>query len=101
MTVFDTEALLSLSLPDHLVSMWQIFLYIAVLITSLMLHRVRLCLLITYMFTYYLAFTIYWADIIENAGTLTPFFLYVGSGLAIVVLFAVASFSEQARIKRG
>jgi len=32
--------------------------------------------------------------------TLAPFFLYVVSGLAVVVLFVAASFSEQARRKK-
>ncbi len=35
-----------------------------------------------------------------SADTLTPFFLYVVGGLAIVVLFVAGSFSEQARSKR-
>ena len=36
-----------------------------------------------------------------SADTLTPFFLYVVSGLPIVVLFVAASFSEQDRRKNG
>ncbi len=83
-TMFDTDTLLSLGLPNQLISMWQIFLYIAILITFLMLHRVRLCLLITYMFTYYLAYVIYWRDVIQSAGSLPPYFLYATSGLAIL-----------------
>jgi len=95
--MFDTDTLLSLGLPNQLISMWQIFLYIAILITFLMLHLVRLCLLITYMFTYYLAYVIYWRDVIQSASSLTPSFLFATSGLAIVVLFVAALFSEQAR----
>jgi len=99
--MFNTDTLLSLGLPNHLVSTWQVFLYIAILLISLMLHRIRLCLLITYMFTYYLAYIIYWRDVIQSASTMTPFVLFVTSGLAIVVLFLAELFSEQARTNRG
>lgn len=99
--MFNTDTLLSLGLPNHLVSMWQVFLFIAILITFLMLHRVKLCLLITYIFTYYLAYVIYWRDVIQSASSWTPYFLYATSGLAIVVLFVAALFSEQARTNRG
>ena len=79
---------------------------IAVLLTSSAYRalvaylQVRLCLLATYLFIYYLGFLIYWGEIIQNARTLTPFFLYAISGMAIVVLFVAWSFSEQARTKR-
>jgi len=98
--MFDTDTLLSLGLSNHLISMWQVFLYIAILVPFLMLQRVKFCLLITYIYTYYLAYIIYWGDFIMSADTLTPFFLYVVSGLAIVVLFVAASFSEQDRRKK-
>lgn len=80
--------------------MWQVFLYIAILVSFLMVQRVNFCLLFTTIFTYYLAYLIYWGDIIMSVDTLTPFFLYVVCGLAIVVLFVAASFSDQARSKR-
>ncbi len=99
--MFDTDTLLSLGLPNQLISMWQIFLYIAILVPCLLMQRVRLCLLITYTFTYYLAYVIYWRDVIQSASSLTPYFLYATGGLAIVVLFVAALFSEQARTNRG
>ena len=49
------------------------------------------------MFTYYLAYVIYWRDVIQSASSLTPSFLFATSGLAIVVLFVAALFTEQAR----
>ena len=68
--MFDTDILLSLGLSNHLISMWQVFLYIAILVPFLMLQRVKFCLLITYIYTYYLAYIIYWGDIIMSADTL-------------------------------
>ncbi len=49
--------------------MWQVFLYIAILVPFLMLQRVKFCLLITYIYTYYLAYIIYWGDFIMSADT--------------------------------
>jgi len=95
-TMFDVETLITLGLPNHVVSVWQVFGYMALLIPFLLLRRVKICLLITYLFTYYLAFLIYWGEYISNAGTMFPFFVYAFSGLAIVVLYVLASFREKA-----
>lgn len=98
--MLDVETLLSLGLPNHLISIWQVFLYIAIMIPCLLFQRTKLCLLITYLFTYYLAFLIYWGDFIADAGSMVPFALYTLSGLAIVVLFVASSYSERAQIKQ-
>ena len=45
--MFDTDTLLSLGLSNHLISIWQVFLYIAILVPLLMVQRVKFCLLIT------------------------------------------------------
>jgi hypothetical protein len=93
--MFDVETLIDLGLPNHLISIWQVFFYIVLMIPFLLLERTKLCLLITYLFTYYLAFLLYWGDLIASAGSMLPFFLYTFSGLAIVVLFVAASFYEK------
>lgn len=98
--MFDVGTLLNLELPNHLISVWQVFLYIAIMIPCLLFQRTKLCLLITYLFTYYLAFLIYWGDFIAAAGSMAPFALYTLSGLAIVVLFVASSYSERAQIKQ-
>ena len=97
--MFDAATLLDLGLSNHVISIWQVFFYIALMIPFLLLQRTKLCLLITYLFTYYLAFLIYWGDFIASAGSLVPFFLYTFSGLAIVVLFVAASFYEKPQKK--
>ena len=99
--MFDVTTLLELGLTTQVISVWQVFIYIVIMIPFLLLQRTRLCLLITYLFTYYLAFVIYWGELIESASSLVPFALYTFCGLAIVVLFVVASFQEKASIKRA
>ena len=99
--MLDVDTLLSLELPNHLISIWQVFIYIALMLPCLLLQRVKLCLLITYLFAYYLAFIVYWEDSIAAAGSMVPFALYALSGLAIVVLFVAVSFSERTQMKQN
>ena len=99
--MLDVGTLLSLDLPSHLISVWQVFIYIAIMLPCLLLQRTKLCLLITYLFAYYLAFLIYWGDFIATAGSMVPFAIYALSGLAIVVLFVAASFTERAQMKQN
>lgn len=97
--MLDVDTLLSLGLPNQLISVWQVFLYIIIMVPFLLLQRLKLCLLITYLFAYYLAFLIYWGDFIAEAGSMMPFALYALSGLAIVVLFVASSYSERTEVK--
>jgi hypothetical protein len=97
--MFDVETLMSLGLTNHAVSIWQVFFFIAMLVPFLLFQRTKVCLLLTYLFTYYLAFLIYWGDAIA-AGSTGPFILYALSGLAIMVLFVAASFQEKAAERR-
>lgn len=98
--MWDVETLLALELPNHLISIWQVFIYIGLMLPCLLLQRVKLCLLITYLFAYYLAFLVYWGDTIAQASSMMPFAVYALSGLAIVVLFVAASFAERALMKQ-
>lgn len=99
--MFDAETLIDLGLSSHLISVWQVFLYIALMIPFLLLQRTKFCLLITYLFTYYLAFLIYWGELIAGAESIVPFLLYTFSGLAIVVLFVAASFHKRPQERTG
>jgi hypothetical protein len=84
-----------MGLPSQVISVWQVFPYVALTIFFLLLQRIKLCLLISYIFTYYLAFVTYWGELIANAKSMAPFFIYTMCGLAIVVLFVAASFTEK------
>ncbi|MET0644883.1 MAG: hypothetical protein ABWZ17_10965 [Candidatus Binatia bacterium] len=93
--MFDIENLMHLGVFNQLVPIWQVFFFIASLLPFLLWNRVKICLLITYMFTFYLGFMVQWGDYIATTGAMQPFVLYSLSGLAIAVFFVATIFSEQ------
>jgi hypothetical protein len=93
--MFDIDHLLQLGVFSQLIPIWQVFFFIASLLPFLLWNRVKICLLITYMFTYYLGFMVQWGDYISNTGSMQPFVLYSLSGLAIAVIFVATIFTEQ------
>ena len=94
--MFDIDHLLQLGVFNQLIPIWQVFFFIASLLPFLLLNRVKICLLITYLFTYYLGFMVQWGDYISNSGSMQPFVLYSLSGLMIAVFFVATIFSEGA-----
>jgi hypothetical protein len=92
--MFDIDHLLSLGVFNQLIPIWQVFFYIAAMLPFLLWNRVKICLLITYLFTYYLGFMVQWGDHIANSGSMQPFVLYSLSGLAIAVFFVATIFTE-------
>ncbi len=92
--MFDIDNLLNLGVFNQLVPVWQVFIFIASLLPFLLWNRVKICLLITYMFTYYLGFMVQWGDYLSTSGSMQPFVLYSFSGLAIAVFFVATFFTE-------
>jgi hypothetical protein len=92
--MFEIDHLLQLGVFNQLIPVWQVFFFIASLLPFLLWNRVKVCLLITYLFTYYLGFMVQWGDYISNTGTMQPFVLYSLSGLAIAVFFVATIFTE-------
>src|SRR5919106_6417095 len=93
--MFDIENLLRLGFFNQLIPIWQVFSFIASLLPFLLWNRVKICLLVTYLFTYYLGFMVQWGDYIASTGSMQPFVLYSLSGLAIAVFFVATIFTEQ------
>ena len=93
--MFDINHLMQLGVFNQLIPIWQVFFFIASLLPFLLWNRVRICLLITYLFTYYLGFMVQWGDYISQAGSMQPFVLYSLSGLAIAVFFVATIFNEK------
>jgi uncharacterized membrane protein len=93
--MFDIENLMRLGVFSQLIPIWQVFFFIASLLPFLLWNRVKICLLITYMFTYYLGFMVQWGEHIATTGSMQPFVLYSLSGLAIAVFFVATIFNEQ------
>src|SRR4029453_16905510 len=94
-TMFDIENLMQLGVFNQLIPIWQVFFFIASLLPFLLWNRVKICLLINYMFTYYLGFMVQFGDYISTSGSMQPFVLYSLSGLAIAVFFVATIFTEQ------
>ena len=93
--MFQVEHLVELKLFSQMIPVWQVFFFIAVLLPFLLFNRVRLCLLITYLFTFYLGFMVQWGDYLAANGSLLPFFLYAFSGLFVTVVFVVLIFRDE------
>jgi hypothetical protein len=93
--MFDIENLMHLGVFNQLIPIWQVFFFIASLLPFLLWNRVKICLLITYMFTYYLGFMVQFGDYLSTTGSMQPFVLYSLSGLAIAVFFVATIFTEQ------
>jgi len=74
--MFDIENLMHLGVFNQLIPIWQVFFFIASLLPFLLCNRVKICLLITYMFTYYLGFMVQFGDYISTSGSMQPFVLY-------------------------
>jgi len=92
--MFDIDHLLRLGVFNQLIPVWQVFFFIASLLPFLLLNRVKICLLITYLFTFYLGFMVQWGDYIASMGSMQPFVIYSFSGLAVAVFFVAALFNE-------
>ena len=93
--MFDVEGLLKLGVFNQLIPIWQVFFFIASLLPFLLWNRVKICLLITYLFTYYLGFMVQWGDYISTTGSMQPFVVYALSGLAIAVFFVATIYTER------
>src|SRR5438309_1379949 len=81
--MFDIENLMRLGVFNQLIPIWQVFFFIASLLPFLLWDRVKICLLITYLFTYYLGFMVQFGDYLSANGSMQPFVLYSLSGLAL------------------
>jgi hypothetical protein len=92
--MFDIDHLLQLGVFNQLIPIWQVFFLIASLVPFLLLNRVKICLLITYLFTFYLGFMVQWGDYIASSGSMQPFMIYSLSGIAIAVFFVATLFGE-------
>jgi hypothetical protein len=92
--MFNIEHLMELGVFNQLIPIWQIFFFIAGLLPFLLLDRIKICLLITYLFTFYLGFMVQWGDYLASNGSMQPFVLYSFSGLAVAVFFVATIFTE-------
>jgi hypothetical protein len=98
--MFDLDNLLQLGVFNQLIPVWHVFFFIGGMLPFMLLNRVKICLLITYLFTFYLGFMVQWGDYIASTGSMQPFVLYSFSGLAIAVFFVATIFSEPPKTRQ-
>lgn len=92
--MFDIENLMQLGVFNQLIPIWQVFFFIAGMLPFLLMDRVKICLLITYLFTFYLGFMVQWGEYLSSTGSMQPFVLYSLSGVAIAVFFVATIFTD-------
>jgi hypothetical protein len=78
--MFDIENLMQLGVFSQLLPIWQVFFFIAALLPFLLMDRVKICLLVTYLFTFYLGFMVQWGEYLSSTGSMQPCVLYSLSG---------------------
>lgn len=83
-----------LAIFHQAIPIWQVFFFIAALLPFLLWNRVKVCLLITYLYTYYLGFMAQWGEYIDSSGSMQPFVIYAFSGVLIAVFFVATIFNE-------
>jgi hypothetical protein len=99
--MFDIDNLMKLGVFNQLIPIWHIFFFIAGMLPFMLFNRIKICLLITYLFTFYLGFMVQWGDYIASTGSMQPFVLYSFSGLAIAVFFVSTIFTETVEQPKG
>ena len=71
------------------------FFFIASLLPFLLWNRVKIFLLITYMFTYYLGFMVQFGDYISTTGSMRPFVLLFSQRSCNYGLLLATIFTDQ------
>jgi hypothetical protein len=99
--MFEIDEMLELGVFNQLVPVWHVLFFIASLLPFLLRNRVKICLLITYLFTYYLGFMVIFGEHIANSGSMQPFVLYALSGVGIAVVFVATIFTEEGSESTG
>ena len=70
---------------------WQMALYIVIISFFMLADRLKLCLIITYLFTLYWGFFLYWAEAMAAGGRLPGLsLLYLVGGIMQVILTLIA-----------
>ena len=96
MELVNTQSLLSqMLLIELVIPAWQMALFIVTISVFMLIQRIKLTLIITFLFTFYWAFFLYWGDVIASFAKF-PFVaaLYLVSGVIYIVLTLIAFYRE-------
>ncbi len=91
----DPELISQLPLFELVLPAWQMVMYIVLTSICMLSQRYKLSLIITYCFSFYWVFFLYYGDVIGSfdryPGAVT---LYLVCGLLLVILMLIAAFRE-------
>jgi hypothetical protein len=96
METVNTPSFLSqLFLIELAIPAWQMAIFIFTISVFMLIQRIKLCLITTFLFTFYWAFFLYWGEVLASFGKF-PFVaaLYLVSGVIYTVLTLIAFYRE-------
>ena len=96
MELVNTQLLLSqMLLIELVIPAWQMALFIVTISVFILIQRIKLTLIITFLFTFYWAFFLYWGDVLASFAKF-PFVaaVYLVSGVIYTVLTLIAFYRE-------
>ena len=92
----EAEIFYQLGQVELVIPAWQMALYVSIISIFMLVRRVKVCLLSTYLFTLYLGFYLYWREffsIARSSGLALS--AYLICGMLTVALAMVALFQEE------
>jgi len=92
----NTQSLLSqMLLIELVIPAWQMALFIVTISVFMLIQRIKLTLITTFLFTFYWAFFLYWGNVLASFAKF-PFVaaLYLVSGVIYIVLTLIAFYRE-------
>ncbi len=97
-TMFSEVFIPQLFLNDMTIPAWQMALFIIIISIFMLLQRHKLCLVTTYLFTFYWAFFLYWGEVVLSSFGRLPHaaVLYLVFGTIHITLTLIGLFQEEA-----
>ena len=91
----DPELISQLPLFELVVPAWQMLMYIVLTTVCMLSQKYRLSLIITYCFSLYWVFFLYYGDVVGSFDRYpSAVTLYLVSGLLLIILMLIAAFRE-------
>lgn len=94
-TVNTTTLLKQILSIELVIPAWQMAFFIVLISVFILVKRIKLCLMTTFLFTFYWSYFLYWGDTIASFGKL-PYIssLYLVSGMIYIALTLIAFHRE-------
>ena len=69
----ESETILALSLPSSVLPAWPVMLYVLLVSLFMLMRRTELCLLTTFLFTFYWGFSLHWGTFLSSSTYMIAF----------------------------